>query len=357
MPVVAGGRRRPPSAVAVAAARRGRRRARPRTGASPAGPRSRSSRRATRSARRPGRRPTSGPARTAAPADRYAFLVGVQDYRRPTQGHHRQPQGRRRSSGSRCSTPAGCRQNIRVVVDEQATGAAVRDGHALARRQERARHLRAVPLLRARQAVRRRHRGAVAGRPRLRPRHRGDARLLGRGAAACGSTSPAARRAASCPGCRATACWSAPAARAARSPTSTPTGACRCGPACCSTSAPRQGQADADADGRTTIGEALRYCHLLRAAHHAAAATARPADAPDRGRPGARLDAGRPAGLSAPRTASCRACPPSARRSRSSRRSRRRPPTVIRRACDDRVRTPPRAPPPPPPAPARRRRA
>ncbi|MCW2681199.1 MAG: peptidase caspase catalytic subunit p20 [Frankiales bacterium] len=75
----------------------------------------------------PGPQHDPRPARTAAPADRYAFLVGVQDYRRPTVD----------TIGSRKDVQyirsmllgAGWKaENIRMVVDGQATGRAIRDG-------------------------------------------------------------------------------------------------------------------------------------------------------------------------------------------------------------------------------------
>ena len=67
------------------------------------------------------------PARTAAPEDRYAFLVGVQDYRRPTAD----------TIGSRKDVlyiadmlkASGWRaENIRVITDGQVTGRAIREG-------------------------------------------------------------------------------------------------------------------------------------------------------------------------------------------------------------------------------------
>jgi hypothetical protein len=67
------------------------------------------------------------PARTAAPADRYAFLVGVTDYRPPTHdtiGSANDVRFIARLLESRGWLP----ENIRVVTDEQATGAAVRSG-------------------------------------------------------------------------------------------------------------------------------------------------------------------------------------------------------------------------------------
>ena len=67
------------------------------------------------------------PAQTAAPADRYAFLVGVTDYRAPTHdtiGSANDVRFIARLLESK-GWPAA---NIRVVTDEQATGAAVRSG-------------------------------------------------------------------------------------------------------------------------------------------------------------------------------------------------------------------------------------
>ncbi|MCW2607516.1 MAG: peptidase caspase catalytic subunit p20, partial [Frankiales bacterium] len=75
----------------------------------------------------PGPQADRRPARTAAPADRYAFLVGVQDYRRPTKdtiGSRKDVQFVRQSLLDAGWLPG----NIRVVVDGQASGAAVREG-------------------------------------------------------------------------------------------------------------------------------------------------------------------------------------------------------------------------------------
>ena len=69
------------------------------------------------------------PERTAAPQDRYAFLVGVQDYRRPTVdtiGSVKDVQ----YIADRLVESGWPRENVRVVTDEQATGAAIRDGIA-----------------------------------------------------------------------------------------------------------------------------------------------------------------------------------------------------------------------------------
>ena len=75
----------------------------------------------------PGPQHDPRPARVAAPADRYAFLVGVQDYRRPTVD----------TIGSRKDVEfirsmligSGWKpENIRMIVDGQATGRAIRDG-------------------------------------------------------------------------------------------------------------------------------------------------------------------------------------------------------------------------------------
>lgn len=77
----------------------------------------------------PGPEDDPRPARTAAPPDRYAFLAGVTDYRAPTLD----------TIGSVADVlllrelllDSGWQaENIRVVTDEQATGAAVRDGIA-----------------------------------------------------------------------------------------------------------------------------------------------------------------------------------------------------------------------------------
>ena len=77
----------------------------------------------------PGPQDDPRPARTAAPADRYAFLAGVTNYRAPTVD----------TIGSTADVAflralllrsGWLAENIRVVTDEQATGAALRDGLA-----------------------------------------------------------------------------------------------------------------------------------------------------------------------------------------------------------------------------------
>ena len=75
----------------------------------------------------PGPQADPRPARTAAPADRFALLVGVQDYRPPTVdtiGSARDVELVRQQLVD-AGWPAG---NVRVLVDDQATGAAVRAG-------------------------------------------------------------------------------------------------------------------------------------------------------------------------------------------------------------------------------------
>jgi hypothetical protein len=118
----------------------------------------------------------------------------------------------------------------------------------------------------------------------------------------------AARPAASCPGCRATGCWCRPAPPPPRSPTSSPTGGCRCGAGWCSTSAPGRAGRTPTATGGSP---SARRCGTAPTtpAHHLEPAALRQADAAGRGRPRARLDAGRPAGVATPRAWS-----PSARR-------------------------------------------
>ncbi|MCU1692525.1 MAG: caspase family protein [Frankiales bacterium] len=77
----------------------------------------------------PGPQADVAPARTAAPADRYAFLVGVQDYRSPTHdtiGSAKDVRFIRQSLLDAGWLPG----NIRTVVDEESTGAAVRAGMA-----------------------------------------------------------------------------------------------------------------------------------------------------------------------------------------------------------------------------------
>lgn len=69
------------------------------------------------------------PERVAAPADRYAFLVGVQDYRPPTVDTI----GSRKDVefiSSRLQSHGWLPQNIRVITDGQVTGQAIRDGMA-----------------------------------------------------------------------------------------------------------------------------------------------------------------------------------------------------------------------------------
>lgn len=69
------------------------------------------------------------PARTAAPQDRYAFLVGVTDYRAPTHDTIGAANDVRLIAGL-LEQRGWLPQNIRVVTDGQATGAAVRSGLA-----------------------------------------------------------------------------------------------------------------------------------------------------------------------------------------------------------------------------------
>ena len=77
----------------------------------------------------PGPFPDPAPTRFAAPADRYAFLVGVTRSRKPT---HDTIAGAQDAAFIRMSLIAAgwLPQNIRVVTDQQATGAAVRSGLA-----------------------------------------------------------------------------------------------------------------------------------------------------------------------------------------------------------------------------------
>ena len=77
----------------------------------------------------PGPQNDPRPARTAAPADRFAFLVGVTDYRSPTKdtiGSADDVQ----FIATQLRASGWLPQNIRVVVDGEATGAAIRDGMA-----------------------------------------------------------------------------------------------------------------------------------------------------------------------------------------------------------------------------------
>lgn len=77
----------------------------------------------------PGPQVDARPARTAAPADRYAFLVGITRYPAPTHPTVAGAQDARAIAAA--LRRAGWRPgNIRVVTDEQATGRAVLDGVA-----------------------------------------------------------------------------------------------------------------------------------------------------------------------------------------------------------------------------------
>jgi hypothetical protein len=69
------------------------------------------------------------PARTAAPADRYAFLVGVTNYRAPTHDTIGSANDVRFIAGL-LESKGWLPENIRMVTDGQATGAAVREGLA-----------------------------------------------------------------------------------------------------------------------------------------------------------------------------------------------------------------------------------
>ena len=75
----------------------------------------------------PGPQNDPRPAKVAAPADRYAFLVGVQDYRRPTVdtiGSRKDVQ----YISSMLQANGWKPENIRVITDGQVTGRAIRDG-------------------------------------------------------------------------------------------------------------------------------------------------------------------------------------------------------------------------------------
>ena len=77
----------------------------------------------------PGPEVDAVPARVAAPADRYAFLFGVTHYRAPT--HETIGAANDVRLIARQLLQQGwLAQNIRVVVDQDATGAALRDGRA-----------------------------------------------------------------------------------------------------------------------------------------------------------------------------------------------------------------------------------
>ena len=77
----------------------------------------------------PGAAADTAPARTAAPADRYAFLFGVSRYRKPT---HDTIGGANdvQQLASLLVAQGWLAQNITVVTDEQATGTALRAGLA-----------------------------------------------------------------------------------------------------------------------------------------------------------------------------------------------------------------------------------
>lgn len=77
----------------------------------------------------PGPQADVRPARVAAPADRYAFLVGVQNYRSPT--HDTIGSAKDVRFIQSMLVQSGWKpENIRMIVDGQATGAAIRDGIA-----------------------------------------------------------------------------------------------------------------------------------------------------------------------------------------------------------------------------------
>ena len=77
----------------------------------------------------PGPQVDQRPARVAAPQDRYAFLVGVQDYRPPTKDTIASAADVRFIADQLVAS-GWPRENIRVVVDGQATGSAIRAGMA-----------------------------------------------------------------------------------------------------------------------------------------------------------------------------------------------------------------------------------
>ena len=77
----------------------------------------------------PGPQADRRPEKVAAPADRYAFLVGVQDYRRPTVDTIGSVKDVR-FIASMLQANGWRPENIRVITNEQATGRAIRDGMA-----------------------------------------------------------------------------------------------------------------------------------------------------------------------------------------------------------------------------------
>lgn len=84
----------------------------------------------------PGPQNDIAPPRTAAPQDRYAFLVGVQNYRPPTKDTIASVNDVLLIRDTLLAS-GWQSQNIRIITDEQATGQAIRDGMAwLARNSE-----------------------------------------------------------------------------------------------------------------------------------------------------------------------------------------------------------------------------
>jgi len=77
----------------------------------------------------PGPQPDRRPERVAAPQDRYAFLVGITDYSRPTVDTIGGAADVR-FIARRLELAGWSRENIRVLTDSRASGRAVRDGMA-----------------------------------------------------------------------------------------------------------------------------------------------------------------------------------------------------------------------------------
>ncbi len=77
----------------------------------------------------PGPQNDPRPLRTAAPADRYAFLVGVTDYRPPTKDTIGSANDVAFIAGQ-LTANGWLPQNIRVITNGQVTGAAIREGMA-----------------------------------------------------------------------------------------------------------------------------------------------------------------------------------------------------------------------------------
>ncbi len=205
----------------------------------------------------PGPQVDERPARTAAPADRWALLVGVTDYPRRTADTVAGAADVRRIRDALLAAgwPA---DNVRVLTDGAATGSAVRDGLAwLAARTQPGTfaffhysgHVRQLGGS---------HRGAVAGRPVVRARRRGD-----RGAGAGPGTGVGRHRRVRgrpfLPGLPSDRVLVSASSTGSEKSYEQPAWGRSVWTGLVFELGTRQGQADADRDGRVTIGEALRY--------------------------------------------------------------------------------------------------